>query len=153
MNGPTKGANVLTRSVLIACVLIALPLKANAGNDLCIQYSCTLGQYSVLRTVYGTSTDELVHDSNYSCSCTASIHIPTADEIAKGFGASMQQQIQQGIEDGVKKALVEIDKAYAKREADLYKRLAEQEERANMQIKLLTDMVKALSKTTPPAKQ
>jgi hypothetical protein len=146
---------VLTRTVLFACALIALPLKADAGNDLCIQYSCghrlDTGALDHAFTAKGIDMWLLEREGN-SCSCTATIHIPTADEIAKSFGAAMQKQIQQGIEDGVKKALVEIDEAYAKREADLYKRLAEQEERANMQIKLLTDMVKALSKTAPPAK-
>jgi hypothetical protein len=62
----------------------------------------------MLQASYERGTDEMAHNG-YSCSCTATIHIPTADEIAKGFGASMQQQIQQGIEDGVKKALVEIE--------------------------------------------
>jgi hypothetical protein len=85
-----------------------------------------------------------------ACTCKRWVHIPTASEVGEGLSVAVRKDISESIASGMKEALETIAKEDARREAEMYQRFAEMQEKSDAQIKLLTALLGASSKTPAP---
>lgn len=148
-----KTSKHLLSIVIVSGVLAGPGARiAAADNDLCVAYKCTStgGPPQTFRGIEIHAFEKAGFQGySHTCTCSVAVHVPTAAEIGQGLSTAIRADIQASIAAGMEKALKEIALENAQREAEMYKRFVEMQERSDAQIKLLTQLLSASGRNAP----